>query len=126
MLPACLPAYLLLEYVLLAQARPTMSCIALVIDILCIFATSGGVHALTQKPREKAWLRYVAATLASFLGPVPTETSSLLNHGKKAQEAVSLLLYSAPAPYVRAHLMPHVTILNSHFLGGAKLRLDVF
>ena len=26
---ACLPAYLLLEYVLLAQARPTMSCIAL-------------------------------------------------------------------------------------------------
>ena len=30
-LPACLPAYLLLEYVLLAQARPTMSCIALVI-----------------------------------------------------------------------------------------------
>ena len=30
------------------------------------------------------------------------------------------LLYSAPAPYVRA---PHVTILNSHFLGGAKLRL---
>ena len=36
------------------------------------------------------------------------------------------LLYSAPAPYVRAHLMPHVTILNSHFLDGAKLRLDVF
>ena len=41
------------------------------------------------------------------------------------------LLYSAPAPYVRArvrraHLMPHVTILvlNSHFLGGAKLRLE--
>ena len=23
-----------------------------------------------------------------------------------------------------AHLMPHVTILNSHFLGGAKLRLE--
>ena len=39
------------------------------------------------------------------------------------------LLYSAPAPYIRArvrraHLMPHVTILNSHFLGGAKLRLE--
>ena len=39
------------------------------------------------------------------------------------------LLYSAPAPYVRArvrraHLMPHVTILNSHFLVGAKLRLE--
>ena len=34
------------------------------------------------------------------------------------------LLYSAPAPYVRAHLMPHVTILNSHFWGGAKLRFD--
>ena len=34
------------------------------------------------------------------------------------------LLYSAPASYVRAHLMPHVTILNSHFLGGAKLRLE--
>ena len=39
------------------------------------------------------------------------------------------LLYSAPAPYVRAcvrraHLMPHVTILNSHFLGGAKLRRE--
>ena len=39
------------------------------------------------------------------------------------------LLYSAPAPYVRArvwraHLMPHVTILNSHFLGGAKFRLE--
>ena len=36
------------------------------------------------------------------------------------------LLYSAPAPgrptCARAHLMPHVTILNSHFLGGAKLR----
>ena len=31
------------------------------------------------------------------------------------------LLYSAPA-YVRAHLIPHVTILNSHFWGGAKLR----
>ena len=31
------------------------------------------------------------------------------------------LLYSAPA---RAHLIPHVTILNSHFLGGAKLRLE--
>ena len=27
---ACLPAYLLLEYVLLTQARPTMSCITLV------------------------------------------------------------------------------------------------
>ena len=24
----------------------------------------------------------------------------------------------------RAHLIPHVTILNSHFLGGAKLRLE--
>ena len=34
------------------------------------------------------------------------------------------LLYSAPAPYVRVHLMPHVTILNSHFWGGAKLRLS--
>ena len=36
------------------------------------------------------------------------------------------LLYSAPAPYVRAraHLIPHVTIQNSHFLGGAKLRLE--
>ena len=34
------------------------------------------------------------------------------------------LLYSAPAPQVRAHLMPHVTILNSHFWGGAKLRLE--
>ena len=39
------------------------------------------------------------------------------------------LLYSAPAPYVRArvrraHLLPHVIILNSHFLGGAKLRLE--
>ena len=36
------------------------------------------------------------------------------------------LLYSAPAPQVRAHLMPHVTILNrsSHFFGGAKLRLE--
>ena len=34
------------------------------------------------------------------------------------------LLYSAPAPYVRAHLMPHVTILNSHFWGGAKLQLE--
>ena len=34
------------------------------------------------------------------------------------------LLYSAPAPYVRMHLMPHVTILNSHFWGGAKLRLQ--
>ena len=31
------------------------------------------------------------------------------------------LLYSAPAP----HFMSHVTILNSHFLGGAKLRLDL-
>ena len=34
------------------------------------------------------------------------------------------LLYTAPAPYVRVHLMPHMTILNSHFLGGAKLRLE--
>ena len=29
------------------------------------------------------------------------------------------LLYSAPA---RAHLIPHVTILNGHFWGGAELR----
>ena len=35
MLPACLPACLLLEYVLLAQARPTMSCIALVYRTSC-------------------------------------------------------------------------------------------
>ena len=34
------------------------------------------------------------------------------------------LLYSAPAPYVHAHLMPQMTILNSHFLGGAKFRLN--
>ena len=34
------------------------------------------------------------------------------------------LLYSAPAPCMRAHLMPHVTILYSHFLGGAQLRLE--
>ena len=36
------------------------------------------------------------------------------------------LLYSAPAPgpCARAHLMPHVTILNGHFWGGAKLRLS--
>ena len=60
-----------------------------------------------------------------------TEPSSIY-HGKEAQEAVFLLhvrstvlyttkimqlLYSAPAPCVRAQLMPHVTILNSHFLG---------
>ena len=25
---------------------------------------------------------------------------------------------------MRAHLMPHVTILNRHILGGAKLRLE--
>ena len=34
------------------------------------------------------------------------------------------LLYSAPALGPRTHLMPHVTILNSHFWGGAKLRLE--
>ena len=32
-------------------------------------------------------------------------------------------LHIAPAP-APAHLMPHVTILISHFLGGAKLRLS--
>ena len=36
------------------------------------------------------------------------------------------LLYSAPARAIRAraHLIPHVTILNSHFLDGAKLQLE--
>ena len=37
------------------------------------------------------------------------------------------LLYSAPAPYRvrRAHLMAHAGAhVNSHFLGGAKLRLE--
>ena len=38
-------------------------------------------------------------------------------------------MYTTKMPYVRArvrraHLMPHVTILNSHFWGGAKLRLE--
>ena len=35
-----------------------------------------------------------------------------------------LRLRSARALRARAHLVPHVTILNSHFLGGAKLQLE--
>ena len=55
-------------------------------DVLYIFATSGGVRALTSvftKPGEKAWPRYVAATHKCSAA---TETSSLYNHGKEAQE----------------------------------------
>ena len=42
---------------------------------ICIFATSGGIHAHTEPGElEKAWLRYVAATHKCSAG---TEISSL-------------------------------------------------
>ena len=89
------------------------------------------------KPGEKAWLGCHVAP-----EPRPLVFRTMGRGHRKFKQAVFLLhvqpavlymtkimqlLYSAPAPYLRiarAHLMPHVTIVNSHFLGGAKLRLE--
>ena len=89
------------------------------------------------KPGEKAWLGCHVAP-----EPRPLVFRTMGRGHRKFKQAVFLLHVQPAVLYIHdknyaaaifcallancahAHLMPHVTILNSHFLGGAKLRLE--